>query len=222
VAAAAFVPVSDRARWAVVALVAAVIVDAVAVVSDLAELSLLARVEAGDASDAEVAANDLRQGLIGLLQLVLLVVTAVLFIRWFHRAYSNLDALGRERRWATWWAIGGWFIPIWNLFRPKQIANDVWRASSPAGDDDPPALYALWWTAWLASLLVGNAAARLLFGAEEIGELRAAATAYTIADAASVVAGVLAILVVRRTTERHDAAGAARAADEQAIRATDA
>ena len=54
------------------------------------------------------------------------------FIPWFHRAYSNLPKLGvAHLRYGTGWAIGAWFIPIFNLFRPKQIANDIDRASAP-------------------------------------------------------------------------------------------
>ena len=62
-----------------------------------------------------------------------LVIGPLTFIPWFHRAYSNLPRLGfRELRYAPGWAIGSWFVPILNLWRPKQIANDIYRGSDPA------------------------------------------------------------------------------------------
>ena len=52
------------------------------------------------------------------------------------RLLEPAEARGRHLRYGTGWAIGAWFIPIFNLFRPKQIANDIDRASAPdAGHD---------------------------------------------------------------------------------------
>jgi hypothetical protein len=62
------------------------------------------------------------------------IVTAILFLVWFYRAYSNLVRAGvSDLRFGPGWAVGGWFIPIFNLFRQKQIANDIWKASAAAG-----------------------------------------------------------------------------------------
>lgn len=63
---------------------------------------------------------------------LMLLVAAGAFIAWFHRAYKNLRSLGLQgMRYGTGWAIGAWFIPIFGLVRPKQIANDIWRGSEP-------------------------------------------------------------------------------------------
>ncbi len=40
-----------------------------------------------------------------------------------------MDAVApTERRYGHGWAIGGWFVPILNFWRPMQVVNDVWRA----------------------------------------------------------------------------------------------
>ena len=82
-----------------------------------------------------------------------------LFLRWFYAAYGNLPLLSAgSPRFKRGWAIGAWFVPILNLFRPKQIANDIWRGSdpqlSPGASPDwsggsLPGLYALWWGGWI-------------------------------------------------------------------------
>ncbi|WP_323181667.1 DUF4328 domain-containing protein [Streptomyces sp. NBC_00572] len=53
-------------------------------------------------------------------------------------------------------AVLGWLIPVGNLFLPKQIANDVWHASSPPGQGDstdPARLLHTWWAACLVPLM---------------------------------------------------------------------
>ena len=54
-----------------------------------------------------------------------LIVTGTVFIVWTRRVYRNLAPLGTSPRFRPGWAIGGWFVPVLNLWRPKQILNDV-------------------------------------------------------------------------------------------------
>jgi uncharacterized protein DUF4328 len=185
-------PLESRARWTQLALLATAVLDIVAVLADISEYRLLGT----DFSDAEANATDDRQAAIGGAQFALLIVTAVLFIRWFKRAYENVDALGRIRRFGTGWAVGSWFVPILNLWRPKQIANDIWSASgwSPGG------LMTLWWVLFVISNWVGGVAGRLLLQADTVEQLRSASTAYAIGDAVDIAAALLAIWVVRTIT----------------------
>ena len=132
---AAYEPLSGRAKWAQRALIAVALVNAVGAVSAFAAYKLYQR---DLVTQDDLDTTDLREGLIAGLTLIATVVTIVLFIRWFRRAYRNLPALGAEPlRFKSWWTIGGWFIPIANLFRPKEMANDIWRASDPDAPPDP-------------------------------------------------------------------------------------
>jgi len=89
---------------------------------------------------------------------------AVLFVRWLRSAYANIAHLGaRGQRFGLGWASAGWFVPILALYRPKQLVNDVWRASDPGL---PPAageqwrfvavrpLFAVWWASYLAMIML--------------------------------------------------------------------
>jgi len=150
---------------------------------------------------------DSRESLVALLAFIVLIVAAVFFIRWFHRAYRNLRPLeGSEPRFKTWWAIGGWFIPIWNLFRPKQIANDLWRSSRAPGEpaNYVPALFQWWWAFFIISTLIENASFRADVSASDVDTYSTLAVVDMFTDSLNVVAGILAILVVRRTTARMD------------------
>src|SRR5829696_4397015 len=174
---------------------------------------------------------------IGAAQAAWFLVTAALWLAWFRRAYLNLPALGARRlRFRPWWAVGAWLLPVFSLFRPKQVLNDIWRASDP---DLPPdqadtwrrrpvaEVLGWWWLAFVASVLVRSittsavhaAADFMLLGLlpEQFDRFQASAGMQVVADLLTVLCGLLALRVVRRTTSRqgeraaHLAAGGALA-----------
>ncbi|MGH2694257.1 MAG: DUF4328 domain-containing protein [Actinomycetota bacterium] len=205
-----FEPLADKSRWVTRLLWVTVAISVIAVISDAAQVALVQEATSGGTvTQAEADANDSRQGAIGLMQGAAFAVTAGFFLVWFHAAYANLPRFGAAGlRYKTWWAVGGWLIPIVNFFRPKQIANDIWRASepAPAGDrtwrDRPvPALLGWWWAAWLASGLLSLGATGRQ---DSLDDLEGASTAILLSDAAVVAAGVLAYVVVKRITERQE------------------
>jgi hypothetical protein len=173
---------------------------------------------------------------IGAVQAAWFVVSAALWLAWFRRAYLNLPALGARRlRFRPWWAVGAWLLPVFSLFRPKQVLNDIWRASDPDGFGGPQAgapvqrapqpdqaaawrgrpaaeLLGWWWLAFVASVLVRSittdavhaAADFMLLGLlpEQFDRFQASAGMQVVADLLTVLAGLLALRVVRRTTAR--------------------
>ena len=169
---------------------------------------------------------------VGVIQAGWFLVTAGLWLAWLRRAYLNLPALGARRlRFRPWWAVGAWLLPVFSLFRPKQVLNDVWRASDP---DLPPdqadtwrrrpvaELLGWWWLAFLASVLVRSittqavhaAADFMLLGLlpEQLDRFQASAGMQVVADLLTVVCGGLALRVVRRTTTRQGERAAGLAA----------
>jgi hypothetical protein len=62
-----------------------------------------------------------------------LVLSYVAVALWCGRLYRNLFALDvGGLRFTPRWGVGAWFVPFLNLVRPKQIVNDLWRASDPS------------------------------------------------------------------------------------------
>lgn len=178
--------------------------------SSLAQLALADRIATGDFLEADLVANDLRQQLLAIAGVGLMLVTAVVFIVWFHRAYTNLRAWNHEPAHGPGWAIGGWFVPILSLFRPYQIAREIWSASGPASPDDEPALQAgspilvAWWTAWIADNILGQITFRVSMNVETPSGLSTATQLQIVNDALMCVAAILALLVVRAITRRQE------------------
>src|SRR5260221_8716711 len=90
-----------------------------AIISSCMEIELLNRW--GDLTQDEVDANDLREGIIALFNLVLFLFTVVIFGKWIVRANRNVRALGATDLLMTpGWVVGFFFIPIANLWKPYQ------------------------------------------------------------------------------------------------------
>ncbi|MEU7108926.1 DUF4328 domain-containing protein [Streptomyces stramineus] len=162
-----------------------------------------------------------------ILRYVTLAATATLWVIWFRRARINAEvfAPGTHRK-STGWAVGSWFTPVVNLWFPKQIADDIYRASAPAGPQSAPkGLLNAWWALWVASAVCGTissvmystANARLRTGGyaesswkDDVSALQTSLNVGAFSTLLLIVAGVLAILVVRQLSglqERRALAG---------------
>jgi hypothetical protein len=207
-------PLGGRARAVRALLWVIAGVSLIAAVSDAFEVELLGRIEAGEhVSDAETSFNDIRQSVIGVVQTLAFIATIVLFLMWFSRAYQNVERLGGgPLRYGRGWAIGAWFVPVLNLFRPKQIANEIWRGSDPdlprlpgpgywRGAPIPGLLFGLWWLLWLVTnASVGPG----LWSEDTVEGLRTQSIQYLVSDVTEVGAALLCAAVVGRTTRRQE------------------
>lgn len=209
-------PLRGRARVVMLLVAAGIVTDVLAIASEIDNLRVLNQLERGiDVSFDRVEASDNRVGYAGVAQILTYVASVVAFLAWFFRAYRNLPRLGaRGPSHGFGWAIGSWFVPILNLFRPKQIANEVWRGSDPAAPPDQGAFWKdrpvspllhWWWAGWLVSSFLGNIAGRVYLNAETVSEQQAGTIVGIVSDSSYIVVGVLALLTVRAITERQEA-----------------
>ncbi|MFI9214342.1 DUF4328 domain-containing protein [Streptomyces sp. NPDC053253] len=146
----------------------------------------------------------------GVLQVLALLATATVFIIWFHRLRKNAEVWAGDLQARTpGWAIGGWFIPIANLWIPHGVAADIWRASraEPSAADGRGELGLLhaWWAAFVVDTIVARVAGRMYDRAETFEEYASAANWLLASDVLDIVAAVLAILFVRRLTSMQHA-----------------
>lgn len=207
---------SGRARWTVRLLQANAVAAALAVLVGLDQVYLLQRIRSGtDFAEARVAlSDDLYVGL-GSLQILVLLVTAVVFLGWFRRAYENTTRLTPEEPpWTPKWSVIYWLIPIINLFRPYTVTRYIWteshRAARPAGEPRPYEAVTLWWGAWILTGFVSRVGSRLQRG-DDIGDLLSGAIAFTMADLLFLAAALLAAWLVGEIQRAQELA--ARAAD---------
>ncbi|GAB5418811.1 MAG: hypothetical protein Crog4KO_02080 [Crocinitomicaceae bacterium] len=105
---------------------------------------------------------------LGLIDLLLYILSAIFFIMWFRRAYYNLHQLMGGLRYSEGWAAGAWFIPIFSLFGPYQIATDLYTKTegllvNKGLIDSKPSRHSVkgwWWGLWIAGSVFGNISTR--------------------------------------------------------------
>lgn len=76
------------------------------------------------------------------------IATIVFFLRWLHRAVRLAETLDSDVGVSPGWAVGYWFIPIANLYRPYQVIK---RLAAAVYARSPPTYLGWWWTMWLLS-----------------------------------------------------------------------
>lgn len=83
------------------------------------------------------------------------LITAVVVSRWIYRANSNARALGAaEMAFTPGGAVGWYFVPIANFWKPYQAMREIWKANaSPSGwqRQRVSALLPCWWLLTIAA-----------------------------------------------------------------------
>ena len=203
-----FVSINKLTRWVLWIFIALVILSIVAVISGYAQAELLNRaISGGIVTEAEATANDTRQALIGYVQVVLSIASGIVFLMWIHRAHKNLPSLrATDLRFTPGWAVGWFFVPIMSLFRPYQVASEIWKASDPKVNiTDGTAwksaatspIVGWWWAFFLISNVLGQIVLRMSLSGEELTDLLSSTYAYIVSDAIDVIGIVITILMVR-------------------------
>ncbi len=132
----------------------------------------------------------------------------ILFLVWLYRVSRNLNALQvRGQRYSPRWAVGWWFVPLFNLWRPLQIVQEVWKGSAAlqtgpgAGtwrDEPSSPLISLWWTLLVLPLLAGVLSLFILRNGDACGDILAIWWINLATLISSIFAAVLTMLVVLR------------------------
>lgn len=99
------------------------------------------------------------------------------FCVWTYRAARNAKGLSEfPQRISPAWAVGWYFIPLANFWKPFQGMRETWsRSAWPPALKAPPILN-VWWILWIALGIVDRLVGRL-FGSEEFATLAAASAA---------------------------------------------
>lgn len=168
-------------RWVKYMLYAQIIVASISILSGYLEYQLLSDYQNGVYTSQEMAvadgeASDQRQGIIGVVYLVVFVISGFLILRWIHRANYNARQLGAENmEFTPGWSIGYYFIPILTLWKPYQAMKEIWKASknpSNWNSQSVSRLLPIWWSIWIISNILKWAIFnKLSMRAEELNEL---------------------------------------------------
>ncbi len=201
-------PIETLGKATVILLGLNVLWDVVAIGSSAMQLGLIERMQRGDYTQAEAEANDLREMLLGIGGTGLFLLTSIVFLTWFYRAYANVEALGHSRERTSGWAIGVWFIPFASLVWPYQMTQEIFRKSQPRSDEEvvfgavPPFVLA-WWVFWVIDNIFGQVVFRVS-NSETLSGLETATVMAMVHNGIAIGSAGLAILVVRALTERQE------------------
>jgi hypothetical protein len=126
----------------------------------LAQLGGLIDLDAPDLDTGAIIA-----GILALGYTVVFVATVILVGMWIHRAHANLRLVdGLETVTTPGWAVGWYFIPIANLFKPYQAMKELWASSHGISDrftDEGQGPLPAWWGCWLIGNIIANVSLRL-------------------------------------------------------------
>jgi hypothetical protein len=118
----------------------------------------------------ELTLMDMIELLMALGYLVVYLTTFVVFCMWIHRAHRNARALGATHlEFTPGWAVGWYFVPIFNLWKTMQAMREIWHASrSPqsGSSDETPTIIGVWWGLWLLTNFLAQVSIRYSLRAE--------------------------------------------------------
>ena len=110
---------------------------------------------------ATAQANDVRQQIVSVLVIVAALVSLVALLVWIYAAHANLPALGAGKlEFTPGWAVGYFFIPIVNLWKPFQAVREIHIRSDPdyasGRTQDSAAIVGWWWGLRIVSAIAGR------------------------------------------------------------------
>ncbi|OPF70380.1 serine/threonine protein kinase [Streptomyces antioxidans] len=134
------------------------------------------------------------------------LVLVVLWLVWFRTAYLNSTVLSPgQQRFGSGYSVGAWFIPVAQLWLPKQIANDVWTSSAPPGPGrGGRAVLHWWWTFFVLMFLMFPVNGISEAVGDNVREQRPSVIISIVDDSIGIMAALLAITVVRRITKMQE------------------
>ncbi|MEM7479008.1 MAG: DUF4328 domain-containing protein, partial [Planctomycetota bacterium] len=131
-----------------------------------------------------------------IIQMILVLLTGIFFLRWKHRAYKNLQvACSGALKTTAGWSVACYFIPFINLFRPATAMHEIQsRSQAKIGFS-----VCSWWVFYLLSILLGRVAANAPGGNDN----PAGNVMTIVAISLAIVAGFLLLKIINTITEKH-------------------
>lgn len=155
---------TERAKTARIFMIIMAVASIASLLIEIYRYYIFKNIYTGDVTYAEAVAFDQMYLIFSVVNVVITIVAAIFFVMWFRRAYWNLHQLTKGLRYSEGWAAGAWFIPIFSLFGPYQIATDLFSKTetllSEQGLIEPkPSIHSIkgwWWALWIAGSIIGN------------------------------------------------------------------
>jgi uncharacterized protein DUF4328 len=189
-----------------------VAMSVIAIVSGYMQLELLQAMDLGafesqEAMEAAAEANDTRQQIVGIFQFVVFITAGVLSLKWIHRACFNARVRAKYMQFTPGWAVGWYFIPIANFWKPYQAMKEIWENTAEQANKSMAEgawLLGWWWTFWIVSNIFANAAFRMSLRAETIDSLLSSTRMMLASDLVDIPLTFLFIQIVRKVSSAQE------------------
>lgn len=147
----------------------------------------------------------------GYADLFIIILAALAFVVFLHRAYRNvMQPVIANRRYSPRWTVLAFLIPVVNFVMPYQVLREVWKCSRTLvrthvdghwEDERRPLLLPLWWISTLAAFVVMDIGTRLSSISAPLA-LPSVSTAIHLAGVGLyIVAGGLALRIIWKLTD---------------------
>jgi hypothetical protein len=206
-------PNAERAKLAIILIWATLAIEVISVISDYFQYRLISGMVAGEPIDMGLAeSNDMRQRLIGITAIIVLIVSAIIYVRWFRRAFYNLETKTRGLQFSNNDAASCWFIPLLNLYKPFQIMDEMYRRTEILLSEqvkDYKASFTFynirwWWAFWILHNIAGQIVFRMAMAAETADEILNATIFSMVTGLINIPLALIAILVIQDYTEKEN------------------
>lgn len=203
---------ANRAKEAINALWVTFGFQFILIFSDLQELFLINEIEniantGGNALLLQEKADtiDVMVRIVAIVSIIITIVTGILFIRWFRRAYYNLHLLKKHLTYTEGWAAGGWFVPIMGLIIPYRIMKELFtetrsifilkdKKTENLSDNMLP----IWWALFILGNVLNYVAFRLANSSNDFSGFYASSIISIIANSIELVAACITVIIIRK------------------------
>lgn len=198
-------PNDQRARIAIIFFIITAMLEAGSFLGDFVEYGYMEKFSAGIAiSDEKIELLEILQLVFGIAYILIFILVIIMFIRWFRRAYYNL-ALFVPTESTDGWAAGAWFVPFYNLYKPKQImmelynkTNRILKLDNPKYQRRETDIVGIWWLLWIVSNIGTNVSTRRYLRAETAEEFMNSLLISMPMSILSIIAAILLIFIIKK------------------------
>ena len=135
-------------------------------------------------------------------------LSVVCFARWIHNASLRAHLFSGGMTISPGWAVGSYFIPIVNLFKPFQAMREIWQASiapNATGIVPVPVGMRIWWGLWLVRVGLSNANYQVIANVRNLLDIGISGALNILTFVIDVPMAVLLIVLIRRLGANHRA-----------------
>jgi len=198
-------PNDQRARIAIIFFIIIAMLEAANFLGDFVEYGYMANFDRGvTIRNEKIELLEIIQGILGLAYLLIFILVIIMLIRWFRRAYYNLALFVRTDS-TDGWAAGAWFIPFYNLYKPKRImmelydkTNSILKMDNPKYERRDTGMVSIWWLLWILSNIGTNISTRWYLRADTAQDYMRSLSLSMPMSIMSIIAAILLIFIIKK------------------------